>query len=164
MRKVINNNKGVALLIVMVLMTVTFTIAYMALYISSRGGIMAYEYGNGIRALNIAEAGADLVISEWSNYIHTLKATNTLSDPLYMDDFRVRTSLDSKVANLQEDFIINYNNTDISISLVNYSANAISPPNYVVIDIEGRYGKDTYNCKVKLTYDMNGVISYFKEF
>lgn len=164
MSKFVSDNRGVALLIVIVLMALTIAIASMALYISARGGKMAYDYGNGIRSLKIAEAGADLVIGEWSGYVLKRKATGILSDPLNIGDFKSGTALDSKIASLQAALVTVYNNQDLSLSIVNYSTSSITPGNYVSIDIEGRYDQDTCLYQVKLTYDLNGTISYFKEF
>lgn len=171
MFKYLHNNKGVALLTVMVIMTVLVTIGSLILYISSAESRMVYDYGNNARAFYVAEAGADLAIQEWKGYINGLPVSN-IGQLDNVDVSIFKGQLEAKLIDLINNISSGYNDgKNITIDyqwtpdqdILNHSSVPTpQTPNVLKIEIKGTYDDAVYKYEVKLWYYLNKTMNSYK--
>lgn len=82
MLKYRDNDRGIALLTVMVIMTVLVIIGSLLLKMVSWESRDLYNYGNSSRGYYVAEAGVDLAIRKWKDYIDTLTLVDGDGQPI----------------------------------------------------------------------------------
>lgn len=173
MFKYLKNNRGVALLSVMAIMTVLVIIGSLALYMASSESRMVNNYGDNVRANYIAEAGADLVIQQWKLYI--ADTDNISSDKIDIVDFLTdpNNGLDVSMDNLESSLMgsegynvgnsavsINYESTPSSGQLPVTTTNDPASTS-IVINVTGDYSSTQYTYRVQLWFTTDGNNNYF---
>ena len=173
MFKYLKNNRGVALLSVMAIMTVLVIIGSLALYMASSESRMVNNYGDNVRANYIAEAGADLVIQQWELYI--ADTDNISSDKIDIVDFLTdpNNGLDVSMDNLESSLMgsegynvgnsavsINYESTPSSGQLPVTTTNDPAGTS-IVINVTGDYSSTQYTYRVQLWFTTDGNNNYF---
>lgn len=173
MFKYLKNNRGVALLSVMAIMTVLVIIGSLALYMASSESRMVNNYGDNVRANYIAEAGADLVIQQWKLYI--ADTDNISSDKIDIVDFLTdpNNGLDVSMDNLESSLMgsegynvgnsavsINYESTPSSGQLPVTTTNEPASTS-IVINVTGDYSSTQYTYRVQLWFTTDGNNNYF---
>ena len=170
MLKHMGNDRGVALLIVMVIMSVLVVVGSLMLTMSSSESRMVYDYGNNNRAFYIAEAGVDLAIKEWADYVGSLPRDSENPDypELLLEKADIpqfKTSLEAAGDNLVKKFRNNnnYNNQEVYINYTEYQPDSVeldyssdTVKNILLIKVEGKYEKAVYEYEVKLWYYSDG--------
>ena len=138
---------------------------------------MTDNYGNSNRAAQIAEAGADLAVNEWINYIKDRYTDENLpaGGSILASGFNNR--LDPKRIILQDTFKNSsyYGSGDVSI-IYSFSVdgNAVNPAVYdscspdnpekkvLDVDVIGKYNDEEYLYRLKLKYCHHGDIRAYK--
>lgn len=173
MFKRLDNNRGVALLMVMIIMTVLVIVGSLVLTMASSESRMVDDYGNHIRAFYIAEAGADLAIKLWDDYIYdTLQydeygALDENSINNLIDDFIVVLAAElNKPDGLADQLKNRYDNgKNIEIEYQDYnppdgklnhsSKETPDEPHILTITVDGTYDDTEYRYGVQLWYFLN---------
>ncbi|MFZ5646934.1 MAG: hypothetical protein ACOY30_04850 [Bacillota bacterium] len=99
----LDNDRGIALLTVMVIMTVLVITGSLLLRMASSESRIIYSFGNNMRAFYIAEAGADLAIKQWQTYISTLALVDGDGQP---------TAVKANIDNFKTGYLDSSNLTD----------------------------------------------------
>lgn len=175
--RLLNNKHGVALLIVMLIMSVTLIVIFVIFNIVSSETRMVGNYGNRIKAMQIAEAGADLAISEWIQYINDLHDKG-FNDNGYIQLQEFYDSFDEKknplVSTLQEHYgedeidirykdIRDPDNLDLGkLKDFDKCSTTGDPEGTLILEITGEYAGEEYNYQVMLRYCHHGNAWYQK--
>lgn len=133
------NNNGIALIIVMLVLSLSVVIISVLMYILNAESRMVNNYASKVKADQIAEAAADLAISQWILF-NTEKddsATN-LEDRLEQARKPIASKMQGKI-----------------IYTLNYNAGTLE------VDIEGIYNGEVTTTQVFLRYE-NGEIKVHK--
>lgn len=164
MFKCIKNTDGVALLLVMAIIAVSSIVIGAILTIPSGESRVIFDYGKSNKVFYIAEAGADLAICEWRNYITSLRQNNG-PPPVSVNtgDF-VNNWLERKKDALIAAFESQYGLAAGTIS-IDYTSSkpavTSAAGDYFELTIEAAYSV-TYKHQVRLSYDTSGNTAAFK--
>ena len=123
---------------------------------------MANQYTKIVSANQVAEAGADLAVNEWINYINNLhKPSNCPSGKLdsQININAYKDQLEASKTNLLNDDFMSDSNMNISYS---YSTTNLNRSEDLVIDIVGDYGNEEYQFQVILRYSEYGDVRVYK--
>lgn len=173
--KHLKNKKGIALLIVMVIMAVSTLVVALLFNIKISDIKMNNSYEDYNRAIYVSEAGADLVINEWILYINHLlninnrqKLAGTLNCNYFTNNW-LPTRKNKLIEKFNHpDF---YGNEMVDIS---YEFSVVGNENLLIIDshdnndsmlhvkVIGKYNKTEYVTHVRLQYCHHGDIRAYK--
>lgn len=182
MQKQLNNNGGAALIIVMSILSVVVIIIGIVYYGLNAESKMTYNYTSHIRAMQVAETGADLAINEWIKYINEQHDIGALTggflnisefkDRLKSQGARMATTLGGSDYYNTNEVYINYsfsidpdaefeeNPTNIKVNDTCFSDNVTD--NVLYVNVEGEYDGEIYLCQVKLKYCNHGDVRTYK--
>jgi uncharacterized protein YjdB len=164
--KYLSNDRGVALLTVMSIMTVFVLVGSLMLYMASSESRVVYEYGNNNRAFYIAEAGSDLAVREWKEYV----TGNNNNKNFVADVNTFMNNYNTAVASLKNSFETSYGNVGLVgdyVIVPNPGTGLIPAGSILTLTITGSYDNNKYDQKVQLwynrsEYDTQWVINSFK--
>lgn len=161
-----DNDRGIALLTVMTVMTVLVITGSLLLRMASSESRIIYSYGNNIRAFYVAEAGADLAIRQWNTYINNLTADPDVIDNNNNQIIFAQTDVFYSQLNgpprtlLEERFRTEYSlgsgSSKVGIEISNPGAGALNmtvdTPELLTLDITGTYDDSAFEQRVQLWY------------
>lgn len=165
----LNDKHGVALLIVMLIMSVTLIVIFVIFSIVSSETRMVGSYGNRIKAMQIAEAGADLAITEWIQYINDLHDEGFNDDYIQLQEFynrfdQIKNQLLSTLREHygEDDIRIEYKYHLDKLKDFDNCSTADDPDGTLILEITGVYAGEEYNYQVMLRYCHHGRAWYQK--
>lgn len=183
----LNNNRGIALLTVMAIMAVLVVVGSLVLSMSSSESRVVYDYGNNNRAFYVAEAGADLAIREWKNYIDSLPVVYdedgypVVAVDANIGDFLNR--LDHKIGlfptdpgrnvsgnpryemekRIRNSYALDDNSPLVWISYAaTPDSGTLAPVAALNLTVTGNYDGGAFEQRVQLYYDSNGNVNSYK--
>ncbi|MFZ5652488.1 MAG: PilX N-terminal domain-containing pilus assembly protein [Bacillota bacterium] len=163
----LKNDRGIALLTVMIIMTVLVITGSLLLRMASSESRIIYGYGNNIRAFYVAEAGADLAIEQWNTYINNLTADpdvidNTNNNQIVFAQTDVfysqlngspRTGL---IDTIRTGYGLGAGSSMADIQISDPGASALNmtvdTPQLLTLTITGTYDESTFEQRVQLWY------------
>ncbi len=170
-----NNEKGVALALVLIVMSVLMVIGTMVIYTSTSQTTLVNDYGEEIQAFYLAESGADLIIKEWHNYIAGLCETDeegvvTLTQNADTAEFL--PLLNTKWVFLKKSIRLQYgleeDDHQVKAAYEVQPSGEIEPtvsqdePHLLTFDIEATIQDTLYKYQVKVWYYADGSVDSYK--
>lgn len=174
-----DSQRGIALLTVMVIMSVLVITGTLLLRMASSESRTIDDYGNSNRAFYIAEAGADLAIKRWREYVGTLPAlvdgngnyNGTKADTgAYLSQLNsINGPKETLEREIREGYLLGITSTTVSISfsgdpsseLLNITQSA-DTPYFLTLTVTGNYGNSSAEQKVRLCYYWNRTTESYK--
>jgi len=171
-----DSQKGIALLTVMVIMTVLVITGSLLLRMASSESRIIDDYGDNTRAFFVAEAGADLAIKQWRDYVASLPPlvnadgsfTGIEADrAIFLS--QLGTSNNTFQQKIRGGYQLGSSSTIVSINFeadnsagtldITQSANT---PYFLTLTVTGNYGGSSAEQKVRLCYYWNRTTESYK--
>jgi hypothetical protein len=174
MIKYINNTDGIAIVMVIYIVSISFVITSLIYYILNSEIIMNNDSGDIIISAHLAETGADLIINEWIKYINSLKVSGQLASGGHIlpSNFRSycltadNTAIMGRFNNLLGgNALITYEfsvNGTINNPVYDFDGSAISNLKILLVEVVGKYNKSETVYHVKLKYCHHGAVWSYK--
>ncbi len=172
-----DNQKGIALLTVMVIMTVLIITGTLLLRMASSESRIIDDYGDNIRAFYVAEAGIDLAIKQWREYVGSLPAlvdenggyTAIKADKgaYYSQLTALNGPKDSLEQKIKGGYLLGTTADTVSISYSPVSGTlditqSADTPYFLTITVTGKYRNSLIDQKVRLCYYWNRTTESYK--
>ena len=172
MLKYLKNEIGAALLVIMTILSVSVVVISVLFFMLNTESDMTYNYTSRIRAMEIAESGADLAINEWIKFINYKHDSDppTLGSPIDVAEFKnwLETNPNSPKSQLLTKLQEYYGSSDIDIrytftpptTITDYETTPYTGT--LIIDIEGEYDGEVYSHQATLRYCEHGDVRTYK--
>lgn len=172
-----DSQKGIALLTVMVIMSVLVITGSLLLRMASSESRIIDDYSDNSRAFFVAEAGADLAIKQWRDYVASLPPLvdgNGIFTGVEADITAFMTQLngtpkDTLEQKIRGGYMLASTSTTVTIS---FSGNPASGtlnitqsadiPYFLTLTVTGNYGNASAEQKVRLCYYWNRIAEAYK--
>lgn len=105
----LNNNRGVALLIVMAVLSVVIMIAFLVLQMATQERKLVNDYAGDSITYQVAEAAADLAICEWVDYINSLHTNGVPMTTVKIENYVARLEGTGGTTGEKEELIKKFN-------------------------------------------------------
>ncbi|KJR96142.1 MAG: hypothetical protein VR68_15610 [Peptococcaceae bacterium BRH_c4a] len=172
-----DSQKGIALLTVMVIMSVLVITGTLLLRMASSESRIIDNYGDNARAFYVAEAGADLAIKQWKDYVASLPPLvnadgSFTGDKADITAFMTRldgTPKDTLEQKIRGGYLLASNSATVTISFSGDPASGslditqtADTPYFLNLTVTGNYGNASAEQKVRLWYYRNRTAEAYK--
>ncbi len=174
------NNKGVALLTVMLVMGAAMMILNVVIYAASREKLAVNDYNNYKQAFYVAEAASDYAVTKWIDFINQDIRQNEpdLPAPMTIGEEDITDLYLPKLADVDSQLVAalrsELENTSISVEYgydipevlyETHSVDADNPentPEKLTVNIQAQYNGVIYPYQVTLSYCSHGIVFTYK--